>query len=214
MLRLSGVTVHLGGLPVLRALTMELPKGAVVGLVGHNGAGKTTTLKTIVGLVSPDSGEIRFDELNLGAIPCHKRVRSLGIGYLPEDRGLISQLTVEENLLLPLWAQAIRDSAEPLQFIYWLLPEVRGLASRRASQLSGGQQKLVALARSFMTARNLLLLDEPMEGVSPALSAKLATATLEFQRQSGATVLAAESDLNRMKLLTERIYTIERGQVV
>jgi branched-chain amino acid transport system ATP-binding protein len=214
VLRLTRVTVKFGELTILRSLSLEVPVGSIVGLVGRNGAGKTTTLKSIVGLVPVVSGEVRLDGQDLVPLSPHARVR-LGIGYMPEDRRLIGPLTVQENLLLPAWVQGHRDTSERLEAIYHFLPEVRALASRRASQLSGGQQKLVALARSLVNARKLLLLDEPMEGIAPALSTRMAQVVREFLGLNrDLAVLVAESDLNRVRLLTESIYTIERGEVV
>jgi branched-chain amino acid transport system ATP-binding protein len=136
----------------------------------------------------------------------------LGVGYVPEDRRLIGQLTVADNLLLPAWAGGRGDAKERLAQVYRTLPEVSLLASRRAAQLSGGQQKMVALARALMSATKLLLLDEPFEGLSPGLGEKLATTIREVQR-SGVAVLLAESDVKRVTF-AEQIYTIERGEIV
>lgn len=213
MLAVRDLTVRLGELTILRALSLEVPSGATLGLVGRNGAGKTTTLRSIMGLV-PASGEVLLDGRNVIRLSSHRR-SALGIGYLPEDRRLVSALTVEDNLLIPAWAQRWSDTGARLDAILELLPEVGALFRRRASGLSGGQQKLVALARALACARRLLLLDEPMEGVSPALSARMAAVVRAFQeREAGLAVLVAESDLNRARLLTDRILTIERGEVV
>jgi branched-chain amino acid transport system ATP-binding protein len=131
---------------------------------------------------------------------------------VPEDRRLIGQLTVEENLLLPAWATRHPRPGEPLHEVYRLMPDVQDLAGRRAAQLSGGQQKMVAVARALMTATNLLLLDEPFEGLSPALGDRLA-GTIQQAQRSGLSVLVAESDVKRLEFV-ERIYSIERGEVV
>ncbi|GBD11956.1 High-affinity branched-chain amino acid transport ATP-binding protein LivF [bacterium HR23] len=214
MLQVQQVTVRIGGLTILRSLSLEVPAGKIVGLVGRNGAGKTTTFKSILGLVPVVAGQIRLDGADLLAFPPHERAR-VGIGYMPEDRRLIGPLTVRENLLLSWWAQGRQEVGERLEEVFRLLPEVAELAPRRASQLSGGQQKLVALARSLLNARRLLLLDEPLEGVSPALSARLAEAVRRFQeKERSLAILVAESDLKRMRLFTQDIYTIERGEVI
>ena len=213
-LAVRDVHVRLAGVVILRGVSLEVPADAIVGLVGRNGAGKTTTLKSIVGLVPVAAGEIRVDGRDLTRTPPHRRLR-LGAGYLPgylpEDRRLIGSLTVEENLLLPVWAARPEEGSRPLAGLYDLMPELRPLAGRRAAALSGGQQKLVALARAVMTSDRLLLLDEPLEGLSPALAQRLAEVIRGLR---GAAVLVTESDLNRMRMMTDRIYTIERGEIV
>lgn len=212
MLNVRNLTVRIGELTILRALSLDVDAGATLGLVGRNGAGKTTTLRSIMGLV-PASGEVLVDGHDLGRLPAHRR-GALGIGYLPEDRRLVSTLSVQDNLLVPAWAQGWKDTPERMRVVRELLPEVAALLPRRASGLSGGQQKLVALARALVCARRLLLLDEPMEGVSPALSARMAGVVRAFQeREPDLAVLVAESDLNRARLLTDRMLTIERGEV-
>lgn len=213
-LEVRDVHVKLGAFPVLRGVSLDVPHDSIVGLVGRNGAGKTTTLKSIVGLVPIVSGTIRLDGRELTRLAPHERPR-LGLGYLPgylpEDRRLIGAFTVEENLLLPAWATGQRETKDRLAFLYDLIPEVRALAGRRAEALSGGQQKTVALARAMMTGAKLLLLDEPLEGLSPALSRRLAEI---IRRLRGVAVLVTESDNNRMRFLTENIYAIERGEIV
>jgi branched-chain amino acid transport system ATP-binding protein len=213
-LAVRDVHVKLAGLVVLRGVSFEVPSASIIGLVGRNGAGKTTTLKSIAGLVPVLSGSITLDGQELTRLAPHRRPR-LGLGYLPgylpEDRRLIGALTVEENLLLPAWATRQRESAQLLAELYELMPEVKALAGRRATSLSGGQQKMVALGRAMMTSSKLLLLDEPLEGLSPALSRRLADVVRGIQ---GAAVLVTESDINRMRMMTDCIYTIERGAIV
>ena len=214
MLSVQRLIVRLGGLSVLRSLSLEVPAGGIVGLVGRNGAGKTTTLRSIMGLVPVVSGNVVLDGQELVRLPPFERGR-LGIGYMPEDRRLIGSLTVKDNLLVPAWGQGRRDADERWDAVATLLPEVAALGRRQASQLSGGQQKLVALGRALFCAHRLLLLDEPMEGVSPALSARMAEVVRAFQAtKADLTVLVAESDVNRVRLLTGHIATIERGEVV
>ncbi len=209
-LEVRDLSVRLAAFVVLRGVSLSVPHGAIVGLVGRNGAGKTTTLRSIVGLAPVIAGQIQLAGEDLTRWPPHRRSR-MGIGYLPEDRRLIGALTVEENLLLPLWAGG-QDSGEArLQVVVELMPEVKRLASRRADTLSGGQQKMVALARAIVAGRKLLLLDEPFEGLSPLLSRHLAEVIRALR---GVSVLVTESDSNRMRLLTEQVYTIERGEII
>ncbi len=131
---------------------------------------------------------------------------------MPEDRRLIPELTVQENVLVPAWANHDEDAAERLDFVYGILPEVQQFAPRRALQLSGGQQKLVALARALMCGRRLLLLDEPFEGVAPALARRLVEAIAAL-RATGVSVLLSESDYVHSGDLIDRLYVIERGVV-
>ena len=214
MLEVRDVHVKLTGVVILRGVTLDVPGTGIVGLVGRNGAGKTTTLKAIVGLVPVLSGAIRLDGRDITRVAPYERPR-LGPGYLPgylpEDRRLIGALTVEENLLLPAWATSRGESAHRLGLLYELMPELRPLARRRAASLSGGQQKMAALGRALMASGKLLLLDEPLEGLSPALSRRLADVVRGL---SGVAVLVTESDVNRMRMMTDTIYTIERGEIV
>jgi branched-chain amino acid transport system ATP-binding protein len=205
------LSVEIAGLPVLMDVVLSIAPGSFVGLVGRNGAGKTTLMRAIMGLVPARSGEVTFLDTDLGAMPPQSRA-GLGIGYMPEDRRLIPELTVEENVLVPAWAIHDADAADRLDFVYDILPEVRQFAPRRAAQLSGGQQKLVALARALMCGRQLLLLDEPFEGVAPALARRLVEAIAAL-KAPGVSVLLSESDYVHSGDLIDRLYVIERGVV-
>jgi branched-chain amino acid transport system ATP-binding protein len=211
MLQLERVRVAIQGADVLRGVSFSVPRGSLVALVGRNGAGKTTTLRSVMGLLALAEGRISVDGGDLAGIAAFQRAQ-LGIGYLPEDRRLIGQLTVADNLLLPAWAGGRAHALQRLEHVQRMMPEIGALAERRAAQLSGGQQKIAALARALMSAAKLLLLDEPFEGLSPGLGEKLAATICEVQR-SGVSVLLAESDVKRVGF-AERIYTIERGQIV
>jgi len=211
MLQVDGLRVTIKGFVILRGISLDVPPGGLIGLVGRNGAGKTTTLKSLMGILPASAGSIRFDGDDLIRVPAYRRAH-LGIGYMPEDRRLIGALSVEDNILLPAWASGLEDGHQRLSSIYQLMPDVRELARRRASQLSGGQQKLVALARALMSGTKLLLLDEPFEGLSPAFGEKLAGTIRELQR-AGLSVLMAESDLKRISFC-DTIYTIERGEMI
>lgn len=211
MLRVDGIRVTIKGFIILRGISLEIPSGGLIGLVGRNGAGKTTTLKSIMGIMPVSAGTIRLDRTDLLKVPAHRRAR-LGVGYMPEDRRLIGALTVEDNVLLPAWACGLETGGERLEYIYRLMPELAPLAKRRASTLSGGQQKMVALARALTSGTKLLLLDEPFEGLAPALGEKLSGTIRQLQRD-GLSVLMAESDQKRISF-AEKIYTIERGEII
>jgi branched-chain amino acid transport system ATP-binding protein len=208
-LQIETLCVKLQSVEVLRGVSLKLAPGEMIGLLGRNGAGKTTTLRAVMGLVAASGGRITFGGENLLALPTHRRA-ALGIGYMPEDRRLIPQLTVQENVLLPGWVTRGVDAAARLDFVYGLMPEVAAMRDRKAMALSGGQQKLVALARVLIVGTRLLLLDEPFEGVAPALSRRLAE-VIGLLRGQHVAVLIAQSDLNHTISLLDREYRIERG---
>ena len=211
MLTIRDIKVTISSFIILRGVSLEVPDGALVGLIGRNGAGKSTTLKSVMGLVSLSSGGIEFDGQNLLDVPAHQRAH-LGIGYMPEDRRLIGSLTVRDNIMMPAWAANLEGAEKRLDYIYGLMPELLPFENRRASMLSGGQQKLAALGRALMSGTKLLLLDEPFEGLSPGLGMKLAE-TIQQLQQDGMTILIVESDLNRIGFVNTT-HTIERGENV
>jgi branched-chain amino acid transport system ATP-binding protein len=177
--------------------------------VGRNGAGKTSTLRSIMGHLTPRIGQILFDGQDLVQMPAHVRA-GLGIGYMPEDRGLVPELTVEENIVLPLWVSPTLSLDARLAWVYEVLPELKAMADRRALLLSGGQQKLVALARALAVGTRLLLLDEPFEGVAPALSMRLSEVIGQL-KSTDLSVLIAQSDVNHANDLLDAQVVIERG---
>jgi len=211
MLRLDGISVSSGPVTILRGVSLDVATGEFAGLIGRNGAGKTTLLRTIMGLLRPAGGTLNFLDRDLAALPTHKRA-ALGIGYMPEDRRLVPALSAEENILLPAWAGDAEDAPAQLAGIYRTIPELDALRSRKALQLSGGQQKLVALGRALMAGRKLLLLDEPFEGVAPVLARRLAE-VIAGLRQSGLSVILAESSMTHAHGLLDRVFTIDRGAV-
>ena len=209
MLEVRSLHVAIDSVVALRGLSLEVGSGRMVGLVGRNGAGKTTLMRTLMGHLAPASGSVVFDGRDLLALPAHARA-GLGIGYMPEDRGLVPELTVEENILVPLWVNRALVTADRLALVYRVLPELVEMRERRALLLSGGQQKLVALARALAAGTRLLLLDEPFEGVAPALSKRLADVIASL-KGSEVSVLMAQSDLNHARRLVDSEFVIERG---
>ncbi len=211
MLKIESLDISIKSVRILRGVSLLLAPGQLAGLIGRNGAGKTTLMRAIIGALPASAGTIAFEGLPLAQVPSHQRAR-LGIGYMPEDRRIIPQLTVEENILLPAWASGAPGAAERLARIYRLVPEVAALRERKGLQLSGGQQKLAALARAFMSGTKLLLLDEPFEGVAPVLAQRLAEVVGQL-RSEGISVLLSESDLSHSRKLLDLVFRIDRGQV-
>jgi len=196
---------------ILRDVSLEVPSGAMIGLIGRNGAGKTTLMKSVMGLLKASRGRAEFEGIDLLKMPTHQRTR-LGIGYMPEDRRLIPELTVEENILVPAWALGLREARARLEKIYGYIPELREFAPRKGLQLSGGQQKLAALGRALMCGTRFLLLDEPFEGVAPALAQRLAEVVASLKKE-GLSVLVSESDLQHSERMVDRVVTIDRGAI-
>jgi branched-chain amino acid transport system ATP-binding protein len=211
MLAIHRLHVLIQQTPILVDVNVEVAAGAIAGLVGRNGAGKTTLMRSIMGLIPIAEGRIELEGKDLAAVRPFRRAH-LGIGYMPEDRRLIPDLSVEENVLLPGWATDEPDTRKRLDWVYGLLPEVAEFAARRALQLSGGQQKLVALARALMCGRRLLLLDEPFEGVAPVLARRLVE-SIDRLRGTGLSVLLSESDYTHSADLVSSLFVIERGVV-
>jgi branched-chain amino acid transport system ATP-binding protein len=209
MLKVEGLHVAIQSVIALRGMSLEVAEGTMVGLIGRNGAGKTTFLRSVMGHMPPTQGSISFNGQNLSALPPHARA-GLGIGYMPEDRGLVPELTVEENILIPVWVNKALNAEERLSLVYKVLPELLEMRHRRALLLSGGQQKLVALARALAVGTRLLLLDEPFEGVAPALSKRLGE-VIAGLKGTEVSVLIAQSDLNHSRKLVDREFVIERG---
>ncbi len=210
MLSLDRLDVDIDHTPVLRAVNCVLEKGRTYGLVGRNGAGKTTLLRALMGVLKPRSGSIVFDGADITRAPASSRL-ALGFGYMPEDRRLIPDLTVEDNVLMPLTSLGARNP-QRLDWIYSLLPEVKELRSRLPTLLSGGQQKFVALARALMAGTKVLLLDEPTEGVAPLLQARIGKVLRDISG-SGSLIFIAESNSKYLSAIAERVYLIERGEI-
>ncbi|MBC8006846.1 MAG: ATP-binding cassette domain-containing protein [Prolixibacteraceae bacterium] len=211
MLRIDSLDVSIASVSILRGVNMEVPTGKFVGLIGRNGAGKTTLMRSVMGILPPRGGSISFDGVALGKMPVHQRARN-GIGYMPEDRRLVPSLSVEENVLIPAWSAGVADPRERLTEVYKMIPEVEAFSERKALQLSGGQQKLVALARALMCGTKLLMLDEPFEGVAPVLAKRLAD-VIAGLKQRGLSIVLTESDLSHSRELLDLVYSIDRGEV-
>ena len=216
MLELDGVSVDIAKVPVLRAVHLRVPPGGRVALIGRNGAGKTTTLRTLRGLLPVrGGGRVLVGGQDMTAVPAHHRPR-LGIGYAPEERRLFGSFSVRQNLLLP--AEVLRlpgaEVERRLSGVFALLPELRELAPRRAAGLSGGQGKMVALGRALMVGTRAVLLDEPFQGLAPALAQRYAEALARLHHAlPDVAILITESNPELLRSLVEATYVIERGEI-
>ena len=215
MLELHDVSVDIAGAPVLRRVSLQVPPGGRVALIGRNGAGKTTTLRALMGLLPLRGGRILVAGQDATSVPAHHRPR-LGIGYAPEERRLFGMFTVEQNMRLP--AEVLRlpeaEIRRRREAIVALLPELGELAARRAAGLSGGQGKMAALGRALMVGTRAVLLDEPFQGLAPALAMRYAEALRRLhQAFPEVALLITESNPQLLRPLVDGTYVIERGEV-
>jgi branched-chain amino acid transport system ATP-binding protein len=205
MLELEGVEAGYGLSRVLHGVSLRAEAGEVVSLLGRNGAGKSTTLKSIVGLVAVSRGSIRFDGREITGRPTHA-ISRLGVGYVPEERRIFSDLTVAENLLVGRKG----TGAWGAERVYDVFPKLRELAGRRAGSLSGGEQQMLTVARTLMGNPRVVLLDEPSEGLAPVIVRALGEQIAGLKRE-GLTILLSEQNLKFAARLADRAYIIEKG---
>ena len=212
MLVVNTLDVDINGTPILRDIGMEIKAGEIVGLIGRNGAGKTTFLRSLMGLLPIRGGKLIFEGDGIESLPGHRRAH-MGIGYMPEDRRLVPEMTAEENILVPVWSTNIQGHEDRLAWIYEIIPECKVFRSMAATSLSGGQQKLVALARALMVGQRLLLLDEPTEGIAPVLALRMGEILASLKKE-GVSIIIAESNDAHVADVIDRTYVIERGSIV
>lgn len=214
MLKISNLNVYYGESHILRNVDLSVPLGQMVCLIGRNGVGKTTLLKTIMGLLKPRSGTISFaDEMIIDKSP-DRRAR-LGIGYVPQGREIIPRLTVKENLLLGLEARREgRNGKEKIpEEIFSLFPVLKTMLSRMGGDLSGGQQQQLAIARALMGKPQLLVLDEPTEGIQPSIILEIEAAVRGIIESTGISVLLVEQHLHFVRQ-ADRYYAMQKGGIV
>jgi branched-chain amino acid transport system ATP-binding protein len=213
MLFLDRVTVDIQNSRILRAVSLRVAAGELVCLVGRNGAGKTTTLRTIMGYLLPAAGGIEFQGKSLVRMRTD-RIAQLGIGYAPEESQVFGDLTVAENIELPTWTRPQgRDAAARIALAYQVFPKLREYAGRGGNELSGGERKMVSIARALALDPQLLLLDEPFEGLSPAIIPVISEGIASI-RGFGHGILIAESNVHHVPEYADTLYVLERGEII
>lgn len=208
-LQISNLHAWYGESHILHGINLELRRGEIVTLLGRNGAGRTTTLRAIMGLTGKRTGSIKIKGTETVGMPTH-RIAHLGVGYCPEERGVYASLSVEENLLLP---PVVKPGGMTLPELYEMFPNLAERRDSRGTQLSGGEQQMLAMARILRTGADLLLLDEITEGLAPVIVERLGQ-VLTFLRGRGFTVVLVEQNFHFAAPLADRHYVIEHGQVV
>ncbi|WP_312723208.1 ABC transporter ATP-binding protein [Stutzerimonas kunmingensis] len=193
----------------LHGIDLDVHQGETVTLLGRNGVGKTTALRSIVGIIRKRSGSIRFDGKDMLRVPLHRTARH-GIGYVPEERGIFSTLTVEENLTLP---PVIAKGGMTLADIYQLFPNLEERRKSPGTKLSGGEQQMLAMARILRTGAKLLLLDEPTEGLAPVIIQRIGE-VLQTLKQRGMTILLVEQNFRFASKVADRFYVVDHGMVI
>lgn len=211
MLKLQQMNSYYGESRIISDLSLDVPKGKIVGLIGRNGVGKSTTLKSIMGLVRTPKGHIMLDGENIVKKPVYERVR-MGIGYVPQGRDIFPQMTVEENIELGLQARGGKGSVP--DYIYDLFPILPKFAKRKGGDLSGGQQQQLAIARALMTEPKILILDEPTEGIQPSVIQDIGAAIQKINEWKGITVLLVEQYLDFVLENTNYLYVMEKGEII
>lgn len=205
ILEVTGLSASIGGYQILSGVDLRVEEGATVAVLGRNGVGKTTTLRTIMGFVSVEEGDIRFRGVSLVGLPTHE-IAQLGIAYVPEDRGLFPYLTVEENLKVP------KSTPEAWDYVFELFPALRDKIRQQASLLSGGQQQMLSIARALIQRPALLLLDEPCQGLAPLLINELVE-QLRILRES-VSIVVVEQNMRVARRLGEHVTILDDGKSV
>ncbi|NPU09960.1 ABC transporter ATP-binding protein [Bradyrhizobium sp. 83012] len=210
-LSVSNLNSHYGPAHILFDIGLEVGEGEVVALLGRNGAGKSTTFRSIVGLVALREGQILFEGKDISTAPTHEIVRS-GLGYVPEERRIFTDLTVEENL--EVGRQKPRPGAPQWtrEKLYKLFPNLGEMKNRPGGRMSGGEQQMLTIARTLMGNPSLVLLDEPSEGLSPKIVEQMVDAILTMKKE-GVSLVVSEQNLHFAKLISDRAYIIERGRI-
>ena len=210
-LSVANLNSHYGPAHILFDIALEVADGEVVALLGRNGAGKSTTFRSIVGLVAQRAGQIVFEGRDVSRAPTHEIVRR-GLGYVPEERRIFTELTVEENL--EVGRQAIRPNAPhwTREKLFALFPNLAELRHRAGGRMSGGEQQMLTIARTLMGNPSLVLLDEPSEGLAPKIVEQMVVA-IQTMKSEGVSIVVSEQNLHFARLISDRAYIIERGRI-
>ena len=210
MLLVNNLDVAIKNINILQSVSFKVSNFSSI--IGRNGAGKTTLIRAIMNILPANKGSIKFNDKVLDNFKTHD-MSKLGIGYMPEDRRLVPDLSVKDNIMVPLWSLNKKNLNEKLEEVISFIPELKDFMERQAFQLSGGQQKLVALARAMVVGKKLLLLDEPFEGVAPALAERLVELISNLNKSNLITMIT-ESDETFSKKIKADIIRIERGRIL
>lgn len=210
MLRLDEINTFYGESHILRGLSLNIEKGEVITLLGRNGAGKTTTVKTIMGILSPQSGTISLKGKNVVGLPPHD-IAKQGVGYVPEERRIFPSLTVLENIMFPVWGRG--EEGWSLEKIFKFFPILKERANNKGSQLSGGELQMLAIARILRAKMDLILFDEPTEGLAPFLVRSIRT-IIEEIKNSGLTILLIEQNTRFATEVADRHNILYGGKIV
>ncbi|MGO6968371.1 ABC transporter ATP-binding protein [Rhizobium leguminosarum] len=209
LLEVQGLNAWYGESHVLHGVDMRVAEGETITILGRNGVGKTTTLRTITGIVRARKGKISFDGSDMMQVPLHKTAHR-GIGFVPEERGIFSTLTVSENLLLP---PVVAGGGMTLDEIYELFPNLYERRASPGTKLSGGEQQMLAIARILRTGVRLLILDEPTEGLAPVIVQRIGE-VLKTLKERGMTILLVEQNFRFASRIADRFYLMDHGQMV
>ena len=220
MLEIREIDTYRGPAHILHGVSLDVNEQEVVCLVGRNGAGKTTTIDSIMGLLPVRAGQMVFHGENITGLAAHMRARR-GMGYAPEDCGIFPELTVAENFMISRWLanasgrvkEAAFTGSDAQERAFSVFPEVRALTRREGLHLSGGQKKMVAIARAMTLSPSLLLLDEAFEGLAPAVVTRFIDAVIKI-KEMGISILLAESNLANASRIADRLYAIDRGEII
>ena len=212
MLELKDLNANYDFLQILWDVSLHVTEGELVALIGPNGAGKTTTLRSIAGLLPPKSGEVLFKGRSIGRLPAHT-ISRLGISYISEELNLFTNMSVRENLLLGAYAVNDRKKElEVLEFVYHLFPRLEEREKQLAGTMSGGERKMLGIARGMMSSPQLMLVDEPSLGLAPHLTHDVFRALIEL-RKRGVTILLVEQNVNATLEISDRAYILEHGRI-
>ena len=211
-LEVRGLSGGYDRVPILHGIDLDVGEGEVVGILGHNGMGKSTLLKTVMGFLSAHAGSVRYYGTDITRLPSNERAR-LGIGYVPQGRGIFPRLSVRENLRFARPDEDSGDEGAALAALLADFPRLEPLLDRKGEMLSGGEQQLLALARCLMGSPELLLLDEPTEGIQPSIIEEMVQVLTRLKESRGLSILLVEQNLDFIAELADRVLVLERGRI-